>query len=68
MAMEKIELLERLETLKDEQGAKACLGCRYLDDKCLDEGCAIIKEAIERIKKAYEGEKRRGNDGESNEM
>lgn len=52
--MKKIELLERLETLKDEQGAKACLGCRYLNDKCLDEGCVIIKEAIKRIEKADE--------------
>ena len=55
--MTKAELLERLDTLKNEQGAKACLGCRYLDDKCLDEGCAIIKEAIEMIKAPDEGEK-----------
>ncbi len=55
--MTKAELLERLDTLKNEQGAKACLGCRYLDDNCLDEGCAIIKEAIEMIKAPDEGEK-----------
>jgi len=46
--MTKTELLERLETLKTEQGAKACFGCHYLNDKCQNEGCVIIREVIKK--------------------
>lgn len=58
--MTKTELLERLETLKTEQGAKACFGCHYLNDKCQNEGCVIIREVIKKIKIPDEGERKRG--------
>lgn len=52
--MKKTELLERLETLKDEQGAKACLGCHYIKPEC-EKTCVIIEEAIKAIKAPHEG-------------
>ncbi len=56
--MTKTELLERLETLKDEQGARACLGCHYIKPEC-EKTCMVIEEAIKAIK-ADEGEERHG--------
>ena len=58
--MKKDELLKRLETLKNEMGARACLGCRYINDKCLDEGCLVIGEAIKAIKTSDEGGEKHG--------
>ena len=58
--MKKDELLKRLETLKKEMGARACFGCRYINDKCLDEGCLVIREAIKAIKTPDEGGEKRG--------
>lgn len=54
--MKKTELLERLEALKAEQGARACLGCHYIKPEC-EKTCAIIEEAIKAIKAPHEGEK-----------
>lgn len=54
--MTKTELLERLETLKTEQEAKACLGCHYIKPEC-EKTCVIIEEAIKAIKISDEGEK-----------
>lgn len=54
--MTKTELLERLETLKTEQEAKACLGCHYIKPEC-EKTCVIIEEAIKAIKAPHEGEK-----------
>lgn len=56
--MTKTELLERLETLKTEQEAKACLGCHYIKPEC-EKTCVIIEEAIKAIK-SNEGEERHG--------
>lgn len=53
--MTRNELLERLETLKSEQEAKACLGCHYIKPEC-EKTCVIIEEAIKAIK-SNEGEK-----------
>lgn len=53
--MTKAELLERLETLKTEQEAKACLGCHYIKPEC-EKTCVIIESAIKVIK-SNEGEK-----------
>ena len=53
--MTRNELLERLETLKDEQGARACLGCHYIKPEC-EKTCMIIEGAIKVIK-SNEGEK-----------
>lgn len=54
--MTKTELLERLEALKAEQGARACLGCHYIKPEC-EKTCVIIEEAIKAIKAPHEGEK-----------
>ena len=54
--MKKTELLERLEALKAEQGARACLGCHYIKPEC-EKTCVIIEEAIKAIKTSDEGEK-----------
>lgn len=56
--MTRNELLERLETLKTEQEAKACLGCHYIKSEC-EKTCVIIEEAIKAIK-SNEGEEKRG--------
>lgn len=52
--MTKTELLERLETLKTEQEAKACLGCHYIKPEC-EKTCVVIEEAIKAIKTLDEG-------------
>ena len=52
--MTRNELLERLETLKTEQEAKACLGCHYIKPEC-EKTCVIIEEAIKAIKKRPAG-------------
>ena len=53
--MTKTELLERLEALKAEQGARACLGCHYIKPEC-EKTCVVIEEAIKAIKTPDEGE------------
>lgn len=51
--MNKSELIEALRRLSVETGSLACCGCGY-EHSCGVHGCAIIKEAAERISKTLD--------------
>lgn len=51
--MDKSELIESLGRLSVETGSLACLGCGH-EHGCSVHGCAIIKEAAERISKTLD--------------
>ncbi len=51
--MNKSELIEALGRLSVEIGSLACLGCGH-EHGCSVHGCAIIKEAAERISKTLD--------------
>lgn len=51
--MDKSELIESLGRLSVEIGSLACLGCGH-EHGCSVHGCAIIKEAAERISKTLD--------------
>ena len=51
--MNKSELINTLRNLAVETGSLACLGCGF-EHSCSGHGCAIIKEAAERISKTLE--------------
>ena len=42
------ELIKALRRLKVQTGSRACLGCGY-EHNCGIHGCAILREAIERV-------------------
>lgn len=48
--MNQTELIVALGRLKVETGSLACLGCGY-EHNCSTHGCAIIREAAERLQK-----------------
>lgn len=48
--MNQTELIAALGRLKVETGSLACLGCGY-EHNCSTHGCAIIREAAERLQK-----------------
>lgn len=52
-ATDKSELIEALRRLSAETGSLACLGCGH-EHNCGIHGCAIIKEAAERISKTLD--------------
>lgn len=45
------ELIKSLQRLKVETGSIACLGCGH-EHNCGIHGCAIIREATERLERA----------------
>ena len=47
--MELERLIGALKGLSIETGSLACLGCEH-EDKCSIKGCAVIREAIARLK------------------
>lgn len=49
--MELERLIGALKGLSIETGSLACLGCEH-EDKCSIKGCAVIREAIARLKNA----------------
>ena len=51
--MDKSEIIEALRRLSVEIGSLACLGCEH-EHGCSVHGCAIIKDAAERISKTLD--------------
>lgn len=48
--MKRAELIKALGRLKIETGSIACLGCGH-EHNCATQGCAIIRAAVEELKK-----------------
>ena len=53
------ELIEALRRLKVQTGSLACLGCGH-EHNCGTGGCAIIREAADKLQAVAEFSERRG--------
>ena len=52
--METVDLINALRRMAPETGCLPCLGCGH-EHGCSVHGCAVLKEAADRLEKRYRG-------------